>query len=376
MIRTFLRVVLLPDRTRVFGAGDSRFKLFGQAAVLVYGLVLAIGISSAYVQRESPDGWWPLLFAIVLGTYALVLFSPLGAWRLATAGLFAMRLLNTHEPAILGDWQWCWYLPVLVGVGLRYGGRVVFVVAVITTGAVYLVGAMGNLDHFPPTLLFLGLALLVSYAFGSRGRAERRFHEERDAKAALVERARIAREMHDVVAHHMSMVAVRCETAPYRITGLPEAGLKEFAELGDAARAAIADMQNLLGVLRSADQQADRAPQPGLADIRALVPQASVADADVPPAVGLTAYRVVQEALTNARRHAPGSSVSVVVSVVDQALEVFVRNTAGGPSRGGGGGHGLVGMRERVAVHGGSVTAEPTPDGGFAVRARIPLGER
>ncbi|XVV02893.1 sensor histidine kinase [Actinosynnema sp. CA-248983] len=374
MIRTLLRVVLLPDRTRVFG--DSRFRRFGQAAVLVYGLVLAIGISSGYVQREDPDGWWPLLFALVLGTFALMLSSPLGAWRLATAGLFLMRLLFTQEPAILGDWQWCWYLPVLVAVGLRYGGRVVFVVAVITTGAVYLVGTMGNLDYFPPTLLFLNLALLVAYAFGARGRAERRFHEERDAKAALVERARIAREMHDVVAHHMSMVAVRCETAPYRIAGLPEAGLKEFAELGDAARAAIVDMQSLLGVLRSADQQADRAPQPGLADITALAPQASVTDADVPLAVGLTAYRVVQEALTNANRHAPGSSVSVVVSVVDHALEVFVRNTAGGPSRGGGGGHGLVGMRERVAVHGGSVTAEPTPDGGFAVRARIPLGER
>ncbi|MEJ2857738.1 MULTISPECIES: sensor histidine kinase [unclassified Saccharothrix] len=374
MIRTFLRVVLLPDRTRVFG--DSRFRRFGQAAVLVYGLVLAIGISSAYVQREEPDGWWPLLFAIVLGTFALLLFTPLGAWRLATAGLFAMRLLISHEPAILGDWQWCWYLPVLVTVGLLYGGRVVFVVAAITTGAVYLVGTMGNLDYFPPTLLFLNVFLLLAYAFGARGRAEQRFHTERDAKAALVERARIAREMHDVVAHHMSMVAVRCETAPYRIAGLPEAGLKEFAELGDAARAAIADMQGLLGVLRSADQQPDHAPQPGLADITALAPNASVTGADVPPAVGLTAYRVVQEALTNAHRHAPGSTVSVVVSVVGEALEVFVRNTAGGPSRGGGGGHGLVGMRERVAVHGGSVTAEPAPDGGFAVRARIPLGER
>ncbi len=245
VIRTLLRVVLLPDRTRVFG--DSRFRRFGQAAVLLYGLIIAIGTSADYVHYEVPDGWWPLLFAIVLGTFALMLFTPLGAWRLATAGLFVMRLLHAEEPAVLGGWQWCWYLPVLVGVGLLYGGRVVLVVAVITTGAVYLVGTMGNLDYLPPTFLFLGLSLLVSYAFGARGRAERRFHEERDAKAALVERARIAREMHDVVAHHMSMVAVRCETAPYRIAGLPEAGLKEFAELGDAARAAIADMQGLLG---------------------------------------------------------------------------------------------------------------------------------
>ncbi|WP_433265096.1 sensor histidine kinase [Actinosynnema sp. CS-041913] len=373
MIRTFLQVVLLPDRTRVFG--DFRFRRYAQAAVLLYGLILAIGVSAGYVQDEEPDGWWPVLFGIVAGTYGLMLSSALNAWRLATAGLVVMRVLYTSEPGVLGSWQWCWYLPALVVVGLLHSGRVVVLVALLTTGVLYLVAAMGNMDYFPTTAAILLLFLLLGYAFGSRGRAERRFRDEQDAKAALVERARIAREMHDVVAHHMSMVAVRCETAPYRIAGLPEAGLREFAELGDAARAAIVDMQGLLGVLRAADQRADRAPQPGLADIRALAPQASVAEAEVPSAVGLTAYRIVQEALTNAGRHAPGSSVSVVVSLVDGALEVFVRNSAGGPSSGGGGGHGLVGMRERVAVHGGSLDASSTEDGGFAVRARIPLGE-
>ncbi|MBB5955257.1 signal transduction histidine kinase [Saccharothrix tamanrassetensis] len=374
MIRTFLQVVMLSDLTRVFGG--FRFRRYAQAALLLYGLIIAIGVSAGYVQEEDPDGWWPLLFGIVLGSFGLMLFSTLSAWRLATAGLIAMRVLFTSEEGVLGEWQWCWYLPVLVAVGLLHSGRVVVMVALITTGVVYLVGAMGNLDYFPTTAGILMLFLLLGYAFGSRGRAEQRFHAERDAKTALVERARIAREMHDVVAHHMSLVAVRCETAPYRIAGLPEEGRREFAELGDAARAAITDMQGLLGVLRATDQRADRAPQPGLADIRALAPQASVADVEVPSAVGLTAYRVVQEALTNAGRHAPGSSVSVVVSLVDDALEVFVRNSAGGPSSGGGGGHGLVGMGERVAVHGGSLDASSTEDGGFAVRARIPLGER
>ncbi|MBW4716326.1 sensor histidine kinase [Saccharothrix obliqua] len=374
MFRSLLQVVLLPDRTRAFAAtGVGRF---GRVALLVYGLVIAIGVSSDYVRHQNPDGWWPLLFAITLGSYALMPLSVLSAWRLATAGLVVMRLLVYTEPGVLGGWQWWWYLPVPVAVGLLHSGRVVLWVGVLTSGVVYCVAAMRDLDYFPATAGLVWLLLLLGYAFGARGRAEKRFHAERDAKAALEERARIAREMHDVVAHHMSLVAVRCETAPYRIADLPEAGRREFAELGDAARAAIADMQGLLGVLRAADQRPDHAPQPGLADIRGLAPDADVVDVAVSPAVGLTAYRVVQEALTNAARHAPGSVVTVAVTEVGGELEVLVRNTAGGPSTGGGSGHGLVGMEERVAVHGGSLDASSTPDGGFAVRARIPLGDR
>ncbi|MFI9010037.1 sensor histidine kinase [Actinosynnema sp. NPDC053489] len=370
MIRTLLQVVLLRDRSRVFDGFPLR-RLLG-AAVLVYGLVVAICASAAYVSAEDPDGWWPLLFAVVAGSTALTLRSTLAAWRLATAGLVVVRLLLEHEPVLLADWRWLWYLPVLVAVGTVHSGRVVLVVGVLTAAVVI---AVNGPDQYAwPMVGLLLLVLLVAYAFGSRGRAEQRFHSERDEKAALVERARIAREMHDVVAHHMSMVVVRCETAPYRITGLPEEGAREFAELGAAARAAITDLQQLLGVLRASDQRADRAPQPGLADIASLHAGASVTGAEVPPAVGLTAYRVVQEALTNAGRHAPGSATSVAVDLVDGEVRVVVRNAAGGPSLGGGGGHGLTGMRERVAVHGGSLTAEPTADGGFEVRAAIPVG--
>ncbi|MFD7655050.1 sensor histidine kinase [Actinosynnema sp. NPDC059797] len=372
MIRTFLRVVLLRDRTRVFEG--SRHPRLAAVPVLAWGLVVAITLSVDYVDSRDPDGWWPLIFALVAGSFLLLFRSVLGAWRLATAGLLVARILQDSGTAPLDGWHWGWYLPVLLAVGVLHTGRVVLVVGLLTTAATYLVGALtGTLDLFTVTAPVLALPLLLGYAFGSRGRAEQRYHAERDAKAALEERARIAREMHDVVAHHMSMVVVRCETAPYRITGLPEAGLREFAELGGAARAAITDMQRLLGVLRAADQRADRLPQPGLADVRALHPGAAVPDVEVPEAVGLTAYRVVQEALTNAARHAPGSTTSVEVGFEAGGLRVVVRNTAGGPSRGGGGGHGLRGMRERVAVHGGSVAAGPTDDGGFEVRATIPV---
>ncbi|NUT50069.1 MAG: two-component sensor histidine kinase [Saccharothrix sp.] len=374
MIRTFLQVVLFGDRWRVFEG--LRFRRLLRASVLLYGLIIAIGVSQSYVSLEDPDGWWPLLFAIVAGSIALTTWSVLLAWRLATVGLLVTRLLLESEPAVLGSWQWWWYVPVLLAVGVVHRGRVVLVVGALTAGVVFVVDLMGEPGHFLPTVGVLLMVLLLGYAFGARGRAEQRFHAEQDEKAALVERARIAREMHDVVAHHMSLVVVRCETAPYRIADLPEAGRREFAELGAAARAAITDMQQLLGVLRTSNQNADRKPQPGLADIGSLHAGASVTDAEVPEAVGLTAYRIVQEALTNAGRHAPGSRASVTVDLVDDEVRVVVRNTAGGPSLGGGGGHGLRGMRERVAVHGGSLTAEPTGDGGFEVRATIPVGRR
>ncbi|GAB2982638.1 sensor histidine kinase [Saccharothrix stipae] len=371
MIRTLLQVVLFRDRARIFDGFRFRHPLM--VSVLLYGFVIAIGVSSDYVSREDPDGWWPLLFAVVAGSTALTLHSTLLAWRLATAGLVVMKLLVKSEPAVLGSWQWWWYVPVLLAVATVHRGRVVLLVALITSGVLF---AMGQPADVLPTIGFLLPVLLLGYAVGARGRAEQRFHSERDEKAALVERARIAREMHDVVAHHMSLVVVRCETAPYRIPDLPEAAKEEFAELGAAARSAITDMQQLLGVLRASGQRADRAPQPGLADIRSLHPDASVPDVEVPEAVGLTAYRIVQEALTNAGRHAPGSTTSVAVELVAEELRVVVRNSAGGPSLGGGGGHGLTGMGERVAVHGGSMTAGPTEDGGFEVRAVIPVGRR
>jgi signal transduction histidine kinase len=380
VIRTLLQVVLLRDRARIFDGFRFR-RVFG-ALVLLYGLIIAIGVGQGYVDMDDPDGWWPLLFGIVAGSTALTLYSTLAAWRLATAGLLVMRLLLEAEPAIIGSWQWWWYLLVLLAVAATHSGRVVLVVGLLTTVMLFVLRAVGpqspigTVSDLLQLVLLVLLVLLGGFAFGARGRAERRFHEERDEKAALVERARIAREMHDVVAHHMSLVVVRCETAPYRIPDLSEAGRREFAELGAAARAAITDMQQLLGVLRAEGERPDRTPQPGLADIRALHADASVTDAEVPEAVGLTAYRIVQEALTNAGRHAPGATTTVAVELVDAELRVVVRNTAGGPSLGGGGGHGLRGMRERVAVHGGSMTAEPTADGGFEVRAAIPVTPR
>ncbi|HEX7306059.1 sensor histidine kinase [Lentzea sp.] len=372
MFRTLYRTVLGPDRTRVLPRALGRLRLPVLAALIVYSFVWAVVASAGYVRQADSDGWWVVVFALTLGPYVLLFWSPLYAWRLMAAGFYLVSLLVVGDGA--AAFQYWTAAPLFVAVVAFYSRGIVIAVTLITMALV-----IASEPQAADMALFVPIIAAVVYLFGARGRAERELEEERDAKAALEERARIAREMHDVVAHHMSMVVVRCETAPYRLPGLSEEAEKELQEIGEAARTAITDMQRLLGVLRTNGEAPQREPQPGISRIPELVrpgDEAEVGVGDVPEAVGLTAYRIVQEALTNATRHAPGSKASVHVHENDGVLEVVVVNTAGGPSRGGGSGQGLVGMRERVAVHGGTLTVKSTEDGGFLVRARIPLGDK
>ena len=213
-------------------------------------------------------------------------------------------------------------------------------------------------------------------------------------QAAMDERARIARELHDVVAHHVSMVAVQAETARLTTADMPQEGRDRLAAIGDTARDALTEMRRLLGVLRAeqAEQaEPERAPQPGLARRDELLDDARAAGTTVrltvrgpvvalAPGVDLTAYRIVQEALTNARRHAPGAEVEVEVVFSDDALRVSVHDNGEGPDGDGDGdgdgGHGLAGMHERVAMVGGSLRIGPIAGAGFSVEARLPLGAR
>jgi signal transduction histidine kinase len=218
------------------------------------------------------------------------------------------------------------------------------------------------------------------------------------------ERARIARELHDVVAHHISMVAVQAETARLTTPGLPDAGAARLREIGDTARAGLTEMRRLLGVLRedvAADEVAARQPQPGLPQVAALVDVARDAAASgvgsgavrlivsgpvtsYEPGTELVAYRIVQEALTNARRHAPGAAVDVELIYAEDVLRVRVRDNGPGPPAALAGpagdpvpgpataGHGLLGMRERAATVGGLVQTGAAPGGGFLVEAVLP----
>jgi signal transduction histidine kinase len=209
------------------------------------------------------------------------------------------------------------------------------------------------------------------------------------------ERARIARELHDVVAHHISVIAVQAETARLTTPGLPAAGAERLTEIGDTARAGLTEMRRLLGVLRedAGDAVADRHPQPGLPQLAELIDAAREASgagarlivsgpvAELDPGVELAAYRITQEALTNARRHAPGAAVDVELRYGDDTLLLRIRDNGPGPpaarpadEHGGADspGHGLLGMRERAAAAGGSLRTAAAPRAGFLVEARLP----
>ncbi|MGC4938083.1 sensor histidine kinase [Kribbella sp. DT2] len=243
-------------------------------------------------------------------------------------------------------------------------------------------------------LLTMAVLSLVAVVIGdlqsSRAQARQQLVEqeelteaERAERALWQERARIARELHDVVAHHLSVVVVRADSAPHRLQALPEEVQVEFAGIAEEARSSLTEMRRVLRLLRA--EPGELEPQPGLEDLPGLVERARQAGAsieldattaEVDPAVGLTAYRVVQEGISNAVRHAPGALISVTVRRQATELTVTVSNGRGAGTEKSGSGQGLLGMRERVSLVDGTVRAESTPDGGFVVEAVLPVQAR
>jgi signal transduction histidine kinase len=220
-----------------------------------------------------------------------------------------------------------------------------------------------------------------------RARSAERDREENARRAREDERNRIARELHDVVAHNVSVIAVQAGAARTTAAGDAERAVEALGLVERTARATLSELRALLGVLRK-DDAAPLQPQPTLAQLDDLVRRASDAGLRVqthiegaaralPGVVELAAYRVVQEALTNAIKHAGEASAHVLVRYGEAELELLVADDGAGPAPAAEtAGHGLVGMRERVALYGGEVEAGAGPGGGFAVHARIPLAER
>jgi signal transduction histidine kinase len=212
---------------------------------------------------------------------------------------------------------------------------------------------------------------------------------EREAElAAAQERARIARELHDVVAHGLSLMVVQAEAAEELLTRSPAAAAQPLHRVQETGRQSLAEMRRLLGVLRTeGDAAPSTAPQPSLRRLPELVQAAADVglrvdidvegdQADLPLGVELAAYRIVQEALTNTRRHAAARSARVRLNYSPESLRVEVTDDgigAGGQSNPAG--HGLIGMRERAALYGGTLETGPRPGGGFRVAAVLPVGE-
>ncbi|WP_406043036.1 histidine kinase [Micromonospora sp. NBC_00898] len=362
----------------------------GPAGLLVVVALFAVTLA-AQTDRRLP-GIVAVLFAGLTVAPLLALpRRPLLAWRLTVV---ALATCTFNAPAGAA-WPWTPVLAfgsllVLAVVATRLDRPELVWVGLLTlVPVVALVDPDHRIDVVVPVLTVLVLGDLVrGNRLSRRALAAQTALSEREQerRAVLEERTRIARELHDVVAHHMSMIAVQAETAPYRLADVPDTARAEFAGIAGSAREALTDMRRLLGVLRSESIGPETAPQPGLADLAAMVDAARRAglavtlDAPTPargtPApVGLAAYRIVQEGLANAARHAPGAAVRVTVRPGPHALAVRVENTAadGDPTPAErGAGHGLTGMRSRTLALGGTFAAGPADGGGYVVDALLP----
>nr|PZM97199.1 MAG: hypothetical protein DIU73_06100 [Actinomycetota bacterium] len=238
------------------------------------------------------------------------------------------------------------------------------------------------------------LAAALAWRLRAAGVRERelqaRLADDRAAErglAAAQERARIAREMHDVVAHTLSVVVAQADGGRFAAAKDPDAAARALGTIAEVSRSALAEMRSLLGVLRDSDGDVALGPQPSIDDIPALVAQAREAGLEVslvttgtphplPIGAGLAIHRIVQEALTNVRRHAgPKARAFVQLAWEADALVATVSDDGRGAAASGDGtGQGLLGMHERVAMFGGTLTAGPKAGGGYVVRARLPLG--
>jgi signal transduction histidine kinase len=336
----------------------------------------------------------PVLSAAIALPVGLLRDRILLGWRLATVVAVILALVATpSESALAGQWpvslQWVWIGSIFF-VSVRHDRWTtvwVWLVSVLALSA----GLPENSGTATTLIVFASGAALVGDLIRSRAQAAHQLEEqaelselEKARRAVLEEKARIARDLHDIVAHHMSMVVVQAETAPFRIDDLSEGAKAELGSISATAREALGEIRGLLGVLRSEGQDRTYAPQPGAGDIQELVDGArrsgvdaslttSGEERDIASATELSAYRIVQESLANAARHAPGTEVSVFITFGEGALELRVTNAApesalppGSP------GHGIIGMRERAAVVGGTFHASRTADGGFEVRASLP----
>ncbi|MCD9144983.1 sensor histidine kinase [Streptomyces albireticuli] len=339
-------------------------------------------------------------------TLVAALWWPAPAWWLSTVLVVGIAVGHppTHDNQI---WAWIVHAGVLFLLALRVR---------LSSAAV-----AAALSALPPVLLKVAgrpigswsvvagaLVLYVAAVFVgavARGRREDRERltaqiaataRERARRTVLEERARIARELHDVVAHHMSVISVKADAAPYRVQDPPRELVTELAAIRANALEGLTELRRLLGLLRSETDGHGAAvtsdvtvPRPSLARLDALLGNVRATGLRVSyrvegtartlsPGAELSAYRIVQEALSNALRHAPGATVRVELAYSTDWLSIRVANGPGtrpaDPSPGTG--HGLTGMRERAAMLGGRLAAGPTPDGGYEVAVTLPAPDR
>nr|WP_062341121.1 histidine kinase [Herbidospora sakaeratensis] len=337
-----------------------RFGPFPRALVVVVAVLLAM---------TGDDQAAQIVAVVHAAMLVAALWWPVPAWAASSTLLVGVQL--THPPGA-NDLMYGWL--VQAGIVLLLALRLDTRKTALFTAA----GVLPVLSGGPVAVVAVAGAGAAGWLIRSRRDTKAALTEERGQRALLEERARIARELHDVVAHHMSVIAIQADAGPHRVADPPPELTEAFATIRSTALEGLGELRRLLGVLRA---EPGVAPQPSLADLDRLAAGATLETtgdlATVPRGVGLNAYRIVQEALTNTMRHAPGAAVTVRVVRDDRELRIGVVNTRphDPPRASPGAGHGILGMRERAAMLGGTLTTGPTADGGYAVSAVLPLTE-
>lgn len=349
-----------------FGYKDTDTHVPGWA----FALVVAQCVPLVFRRR------WPIPVAFGCGTLTVVY----GVASLPDPAVPYAALVAVYTVTARTDRRWAYVAAIVSAIS-------------VTTAMVF---DWANVDAEDVTVNYLVFAVAWLLGDGARRRRDRTDALEQRAAvlertraaeartAVIAERNRIARDLHDVVAHHLSMMVVQAEAGPVAIAGHPDKAEQAFAAISTAGKEALVEMRRVLGVLKS-DEAAPLAPRAGVEAVPDLADRVRGAGVDVrldvtgdtvalPVVVDMSAYRLVQEALTNAMRHGHARRVDVEIAYTAEDLRIDVTDDGvGGEPNPAAAGHGLVAMRERVSLVGGSLNVGPRPEGGWAVRARLPL---
>ncbi len=368
--------------------------------------VLAFLLALLGIGTIVPNHWLRLpATALVVVPVVFRRRSPLLAFAIAAAG-GALQVAFTRAGPSPSDLAILVLLYTVAAYRPRRQSVTALVICLAGSAVAVVVWAPYRLGLFQWLFfgsVMFGGSVLIAWVLGDSMRYRRayylsledraaRLEAERDAQAKIAvaaERARIARELHDVVAHNVSVMVVQADGAGYVLRSDPERAAAAIAAVSRTGRQALTEMRRLLGVLRAGDEDEALAPVPGLDQLRELLDQARTAGLSVsfrlqgaprklPEGAELAAYRVVQESLTNTRKHGgPAAAASVTLRYESDGLVVQVTDDGlGAAAEADGAGHGLTGMRERIAMYGGTVQAGPLPAGGYQVTARLPCQQQ
>lgn len=379
--------------------GRGRWPLI--LVVTVTAILYAVAWPTLQLTHEVSPPLMPVISALAVFPFLLVVARPGLGWAISASAAIIVPLVFDRLPGYDYPWQVVHILVLLtlvLATAVREEIRLVGVVWISTILLFFLfTPGRDGWGWAVGITAIVAFGLMLRWLLISRrqlAREEEISELERARRAILEEKAGIARDLHDIVAHHMSMVVVQAQSAPYRLPDVSDEVRAEFDSLGATAREALNEVRSLLGVLRSDGHTPESEPQPGMSRLDELFEASRRAglnlrtelDGDpgtVGDAVGLAVYRILQESLANCARHAPGARVevrvvcrpdAVEVSVIDTGAtrEVAVQGAASADAAEKSGGNGIRGMGERAASVGGRLVAHPRPGGGFEVHAVLP----